>query len=178
MASELLGPSLDKMSLPEAHTNAAATMAALQAIHAAGVLHGDAHPGNCLVRTPEPGRGSNAGNVALIDFSHATTVTSQVVLKAELNALEESLTFRPHWRPHPRAASNLNLHVNCSSRCSWVAARLQRHNRNHNMQWHQLCKSQALTCWRGLVQPRLGICCSMRRPPSALYTQRHGSWNL
>ena len=93
MASELLGPALSEMSGTEVTRHAPAAEGALAALHSLGVLHGDAHPGNCLLREDCMESAGSQSLVALIDFSHsiATSSDSPAVLESEAGALQEAL---------------------------------------------------------------------------------------
>ena len=93
MASELLGPALSEMSEIEIAGHAPAAEGALAALHSLGVLHGDAHPGNCLLRKNGMDSACSQSPVAFIDFSHsiATSSDSPAVLGSEAAALREAL---------------------------------------------------------------------------------------
>jgi len=55
----------------------------LQAIHNAGILHGDIHPRNLLV--------DDAGRTTIIDFAYSVTNTPQHKLNSELKELSNLL---------------------------------------------------------------------------------------
>ena len=126
MATELLGSSLSELPHQEISRHAPHAESALTNVHSLGILHGDAHPGNCLLREEGAQAGGSHSSMALIDFSHSLmTPSSPVLLSSEFVSFREALVKLQRVPNSRRAGSTLG-----QSQAAVLCRLLQLHSRH------------------------------------------------
>lgn len=125
MATELLGSSLSELPHQEVSRHAPQAEAALAQFQSLGILHGDAHPGNCLLREKGTQLSEVHSSVALIDFSHSLmTPSSPAVLSSEVASFQEALV-KLQRAPNSRRAGPISRRSQSALSCRILQPPLQ-----------------------------------------------------
>lgn len=125
MATELLGSSLSELPQQDISRHTSQAEAALKKVQSLGILHGDAHPGNCLLREEDSQAASAHSSVALIDFSHSLmTPSSPAVLSSEVASFQEALV-KLQRTPNSRRAGPIIRRSQAALYCRMLQPPLQ-----------------------------------------------------